>query len=304
MAVKNKDVSALTRLKNQAKEAGMNYQMVLQLFLQEEFLRRLSISKYRSNFVLKGGMFIYTLTNFESRPTQDIDFMLRQLSNDLQNIEHVMTSVCEMNTGNDFILIELIGISQITPEKKYPGVKIKFMGRIGNVRIPFSIDIGVDDIIVPEPKLRKIPARLSDYESPEILTYSIESTVAEKFDTILMRMETNSRMKDYYDLYYLSGMFSFDGTLMQEALQKTMDHRKRLMPDNAFERIMGFAQNEYLSQMWIKFKPAMEAELSFEEALSGVEKFIKPVFDAIIEKRRFYKMWNNELREWMDSSEK
>ena len=90
MAVKNRAASTLARLKTQAKTEGINYQMCLQLFFQEEFLRRLSHSKYKENLVLKGGMFIYTLTAFESRPTRDMDFLMRSLPNDLNNIKTVM----------------------------------------------------------------------------------------------------------------------------------------------------------------------------------------------------------------------
>ena len=87
-----KDIAAsiLTRLKNQAKETGLSYQMCLQLFCQEEFLRRLSLSQYSSNFILKGGLFIYTLTEFQSRATQDIDFLMRQLSNDIGKVNGIM----------------------------------------------------------------------------------------------------------------------------------------------------------------------------------------------------------------------
>ena len=161
MAVINRAASILAKLKNKAKTEGINYQICLQLFFQEEFLRRLSHSEYRNNLILKGGMFIYTLTNFGSRPTRDMDFLMRNLSNDLNNIENVMNKICATYTKNDYIILEITGLEQITLEKKYPGAKIKFMIYIGNVKVPFSVDVGFDDI----------------------------------FDTILQRMETTSRMK-------------------------------------------------------------------------------------------------------------
>ena len=156
--------------------------------------------------------FIYTLTEFASRSTKDIDFMIRRLSNELGQIQQTMEEICDIETGNNFISIEVLGTEQIAVEKKYPGVKTKFRSHIGNVRVPFPIDIGIDDVIIPEPVKRKIATRLSDFEQPEIYTYSLESTIAEKLDAILQRMEATSRMKDFYDLYYLSGMFDFDGS--------------------------------------------------------------------------------------------
>lgn len=151
MAVKNISASVLARLKNQAKTSKISFQMVLQLFAQEEFLRKLSASDYSDNLILKGGMFIYTLTEFDSRPTRDIDFMLRNLQGSLENIESTMKKICTVDTGNDFITIEVVSTEQINVEKKYPGIKTNFIGRINNVRIPFSIDVGIDDIIVPNP---------------------------------------------------------------------------------------------------------------------------------------------------------
>ena len=99
MAIKNMAASVLTRLKNQSKEEGIPFQMVLQLFAQEEFLRKLSLSQYADNLILKGGMFIYTLTEFDSRPTRDIDFLIKNLHGSLENIEQTMRDICNTNTG-------------------------------------------------------------------------------------------------------------------------------------------------------------------------------------------------------------
>lgn len=121
-------------------------------------------------------------------------------------IMNTMSEICKVPTGNDYIDIEVVNSEQITLEKKYPGVKTRFMAHISNVRIPFSIDIGIDDVITPGPILRRIPTRLDGVDEPEIYTYSLESTIAEKLDAILQRMETTSRMKDFYDIFYLSGI--------------------------------------------------------------------------------------------------
>ena len=110
MAVKNMAASVLTRLKNQSKVEGVSFQMVLQLFVQEEFLRRLSVSKYVENLILKGGMFIYMLTEFNSRPTRDIDFLLRNLQGSLENIEYMMRDICSISSGNDFITLEVLEV--------------------------------------------------------------------------------------------------------------------------------------------------------------------------------------------------
>ncbi len=288
MAVKNRTASVLARLKNQSREEGIGYQLGLQLFCQEEFLRRLALSKYRENYVLKGGMFLYTLTNFESRPTQDMDFLLWNLHGSLDEIFDIMQEICSIQTGNEFIRLEPLGTEQITPEKKYPGVKTKFMGRIENMRIPFSVDVGIDDVIVPCSMLRKIVTRLPDFDAAEIYTYSVESTIAEKLDAILTRMETTSRMKDFYDIYYLAGIFDFDGETLMKAVRNTLSHRNHAVPQNAFERILAFSQNPFMQTQWVHFKPAQEVRVEFSEVLDKIHVFLESVINEQVQGKAWY----------------
>ncbi|MBQ9277711.1 MAG: nucleotidyl transferase AbiEii/AbiGii toxin family protein [Lachnospiraceae bacterium] len=299
MAIKNMEASVLTRLKNQSKEEGIPFQMVLQLFAQEEFLRKLSLSKYDNNLILKGGMFIYTLTEFDSRPTRDIDFLIRNLQGNPDNIEQIMREICNVSTGNDFITLEVLGTENISLDKKYPGVKINFIGRIGKVRIPFLIDIGIDDVIVPNPIKRSIVTRLPDFTSPEVYTYSLESTIAEKFDAILQRMAGTSRMKDFYDIYYLSGIFDFEGMVLIEAVKSTLTHRNRKLSADVFEEIADFKNNTALNTLWNAFDPAKETGLLFDDMLDRLVVFLEPIYLNILRKEYFDKRWSYKNKMWM-----
>lgn len=299
MAVKNMAASVLTRLKNQSKEEGIPFQMILQLFAQEEFLRKLSYSNYAENMILKGGMFIYTLTEFDSRPTRDIDFLIRNLHGDLGNIEKTMKDICRIKTGNDFITLEVMAAEPISTDKNYPGVRISFMGRIEKVRIPFSIDTGIDDVIVPEAVKRKIITRLSDFESPEVFTYSVESTIAEKFDAILQRMAGTSRMKDFYDIYYLSGIFDFEGDVLREALSSTLRHRNRELLPDAFADIDDFKTNKFLLTQWRAFVPAKKTELLFADVINRLELFLEPLYQNVLQETKFDKRWSSEGKQWI-----
>lgn len=243
-------------------------------------------------------MFIYTLTEFDSRPTRDIDFLLRNLQGSLENTENTMKKICAVDTGNDFITIEVVGTEQISVEKKYPGIKTHFIGRINNVRSSFSIDVGIDDIIVPNPVKREILTRLPDFQAPKVYTYSLESTIAEKFDAILQRMSGTSRMKDFYDIYYLSGIFDFDGAVLREAVDKTLKHRGREQNPTAFEEIRDFENNAFLNTQWKAFEPAQIAELEFSEALVRLEVFLKPVYESILENTDWTASWICEDRKW------
>ncbi len=298
MAVKNKGASVLARLRSKAKEESISYQMSLQLFFQEEFLRRLAHSRYKENLILKGGMFIYVLTEFDSRPTRDMDFMIQSLSNEVQNIKNVMEEICRTRTDNDYIWLEVTGAEAITPEKEYPGVKIKLTGHIVNVRVPFSIDMGIDDVIVPGAQIREIPTRLEGFEAPEIYMYSIESTIAEKFDAILQRMETTSRMKDFFDIYYLSNVFNFDGELLKNALMETMKHRERDLEEDVFTRIEEFGSVDFFRIQWKKFEPAAETNLAFADMLKRLSDFLGPVYAAILHGDEFHSEWQCPQRKW------
>lgn len=210
-----------------------------------------------------------------------------------------MKAICRSDTGNDFIILEVLGVEQISMDKKYPGVKTKFLGHILNVRIPFSIDVGIDDVIVPEPVRRRIITRLPDFEPPIVFTYSLESTIAEKFDAILQRMAGTSRMKDFYDIYYLSGIFDFDGGVLLNAVKSTLIHRNREMPVEVFEDIAAFSDDEFLITQWKAFEPAKNAGLSFRDAIDRLKIFIEPIYSSILHGNDFSKKWKCERKMWV-----
>lgn len=297
--IKDRGASVLMRLKKQAKETEINYQTCLQLFAQEEFLRKLELSGYVENFVLKGGMFLYTLSGFAGRPTMDVDFMLRRISNDITGMEKIVRNICQTDTGNDFISMEVLDVEEITSEKKYPGIGIRLMTHIKNVRIPFSIDIGVDDVIVPNAVQRTVSTRLTGFAEPQIYTYSLESTMAEKFEAILKRMTVTSRMKDFYDIYYWSCVFEFNGRILQEAIFETLQHRGTVYERDSMEKILAFEDNEFLQNLWKNYSPGPGLlKPDFHNVLNQIDKFIGPIFDKILEEDEFFGTWSAKENIW------
>lgn len=186
--------SVLAKLKNKSQDSEMFFQVHLRLFCQEEFLRRLSLSNYVDNLILKGGLFIFTLSGFESRATIDIDFLLKQMPSSIKDTQKIISEIINIPSGNNYISFEIDGIEEITPQRKYKGVSAKLIGKTKNTKTPFVIDFGVGDVIVPKAKKCNIPTQLDGFVSPEINTYSLESTIAEKFDAIIERMELSSRI--------------------------------------------------------------------------------------------------------------
>ncbi len=291
--------SVLAKLKNKAKETGKSNQLCMQLFCQEEFLRRLSVSEYSDNFVLKGGLFLYTLTGFDSRVTVDVDFMLRKLPNTPEKLSEVIKEIIGTKTDNDFISFELKSIMPISINKEYPGIHADIVAYIKNTRTPFGIDFGVGDIIIPGTVKRKIPTQLSEFGSPTVNTYSLETTVAEKFDAILNLMEFSSRMKDYYDIYYLANKFDFDGATLTEALKRTFDNRSRRFTSDRFEHIIKFDSDKEMLKKWTAFcKKADLKTDNFRKVIQTINIFLAEPFEAAVKNTDFTARWTAFKSEW------
>ena len=275
----DKAASVLTKLKNKAKESGRSYQLCLQLFCQEEFLRRLENSRYANNFVLKGGLFIYTLTEFESRVTMDIDFLLQRLPNTPQQLKTVSEEIILTDTGNDYISFEVRNIQPIAVTKKYAGITASLMAKIKNTKTPINIDFGVGDVIIPRQEKRAIPTQLAEFEKPVVNTYSLETTIAEKIDAILDLMEYSSRMKDYYDIYYLSKHFEFDSEILSEAMRKTFANRNHSFSKEQFDQVMQFGTNPEMKKKWHFFARKINInDIDFEEVMREIKEFLEESF--------------------------
>lgn len=283
----------LARLKNKASETGRSYQLCLQLFCQEEFLRRLEKSKYVDNFILKGGLFIYSLTEFDSRVTVDVDFLLKRIPNTPEQLRKIVEEIINVDTGNDFVTFEIRDVSPIAVAKKYAGIGVTMQAKIKNTRTPFGIDFGVGDVIVPKQEKRKIPTQLADFEMPVINTYSIETTIAEKIDAILSLMEFSSRMKDYYDIYYLANKFDFDGAVLSDAFRKTFTNREHVFTLEQFEQIMTFDSDDGMQKKWKAFTKKIDVKMDkFSVILETINRFTAEPFAAVIKDTVFQKQWS------------
>ena len=292
--------SVLARLKNKAAERSKSYQLCLQLFCQEEFLRRLGKSKYAENLVLKGGLFLYSLTDFDSRVTADVDFLLRQVPNTPEQLKSILEDIIIVPTGNDFVTFEVRDVAPITVAKKYAGIGASIVACIKNTRTPFSIDFGVGDVIVPKQEKRQIPTQLPDFESPTVNTYSVETTVAEKLDAILSLMEFSSRMKDYYDIYYIANKFDFDGGVLTEALKKTFSNREHSFSPEQFKQVMSFADDAAMQKKWKAFVHKINIETDdYSTILRTMWDFLEQPFTAAVENITFAERWSAADGEWL-----
>ncbi len=229
--------SVLQKLKNQSRKKKLSYQLILQLFCQEEFLRRLSKSPYSNKLILKGGLFLFAFNNLEGRPTMDIDFLGKDISNDQNELKEIVEEVISIESVYSFIRFEIKSVENIAEQKAYHGVRLKLVAIIMNTKTPFDIDIGIGDVVVPKIRSISIPTQLEDFDVPLVKSYTLESTIAEKLEAMFSRMEATSRMKDYYDIFYLATKYNFEGIILTKAIGETFRNRETPCSIESVDRI-------------------------------------------------------------------
>ena len=203
-------------------------------------------------------------------------------------------------TGNDFITFEIKDVAPIAVAKKYAGIGASVVARIKNTKTPFSIDFGVGDVIVPKQEKRKIPTQLSDFDAPTVNTYSLETTIAEKIDAILSLMEFSSRMKDYYDIYYLANKFDFDGATLTKALKKTFENRGQSFTVEQFEQVMGFDRDGAMQKKWKAFVRKIDTKTDdYGTVLKTIKEFLTEPFVAAVKGKEIIDKWSAYSGKWM-----
>ena len=211
----------------------------------------------------------------------------------------MVDEIIAVDSGNDFITFSSRGFEMISPQRKYKGVSFQLVGQIKNTRTPFDVDFGVGDVIVPTSHKRTIPVQLDGFDVPEVLTYSLESTIAEKLDALLQRLELTSRMKDIYDIYYLSSMFDFDGMALQQAIFETLQNRGTAYERDSFDRVIALADNKNIQVRWRQYLRRLKMpELALDDVMHSVDSYLRPVWDAIINESELTLAWHSQSGAW------
>ena len=297
--------SVIARLKEKAARDGLQLQLLLNLFCQEEFLRRIQKSRYGDNLVLKGGFLLYSISGYAGRPTIDADYLLQNRPNELGEVERMVAEIIRVPGGARFLRFEIKNLELIAEHRKYNGIRVSLLGFIKNTRTPFSIDFGVGDVVVPSPLKRVLPVLMPDFEPPEVLTYSLESVIAEKFDAIISRMELTSRMKDFFDIYYLATTCDFEGDKLRDAVSETLLNRRTFSTSNAISEIKQFSQDPEMMIRWRAFcKKTLKCSMDFRAVLVVVADFLEPVYKAILDEEGFSGTWLENRREWRRAKQK
>ncbi len=288
MAVKEvKDFghSIKARLLNISRNEQQRYQLLLTRYLQERLLFRLSMSDYKEHFILKGGALLYAYERFKARPTLDIDFMGNRIDNDKANIARAFKEICEIEHAEDGVKFhsETIKTSDIAVEKKYPGVRLAVTATLDTIKQVVSIDIGFGDIVTPAPTMLDYPIMLDGTGEVTILAYSIETVIAEKFQTVIDRGILNSRMKDFYDLYTILQRGNYDGELLKEAVLATFSNRHTSYDSDHLFFSDNFSKDQGLEIRWNAFirKLNSKVNLPFATVVAEIKKKLKEYWENI-----------------------
>lgn len=294
--------SVKDRLKNRSLETGRTLQELFTVYGIERTIYRLSISKYVDNFTLKGGIFLYAVFDGNyARTTTDIDFLAQRISNEAEDMKTVFAEIFSLEADDPLRFdLHTLSVSPITEFKKYHGVNVSILGFLDRTKIPISIDIGFGDVIVPGKTEMDFPVLIND-DVPKVYAYSLESSIAEKFEAIVSLAYDNSRFKDYYDVYVLAHKHDFDGVELVDALKDTFENRHTSMSEIvAFED--GFADDPVRQSRWksfVKKKKAM-IPVTMEETIESIRLFLLPVVESIKAGKEFKKVWKCANQMWRE----
>ena len=288
MAIKeihNFGCSVKAKLLNISRNEKLGYQMLVTRYLQERLLYRLSISQYHDHFFLKGGALLYAHERFMARPTLILILWGHHIDNDKENVKKVFAEICAIPYQQDGVTFytETLRTEDIAVEKKYPGVRLTLSASIDTIRQDVSMDIGFGDVITPCPSELDYPNLIDGFPATNILAYSLETVIAEKFQTVIVRAEANSRMKDFYDLYTILHGGKYDSEILSEAINATFENRQTVYTDNHIVFSNDFANNTDLNTRWNSFvkKLKLQQELTFPEVVGFLQTKLEPYWEKL-----------------------
>ncbi len=269
----SKAMSLKGRIKNYAKNNNIAAQVVLQNYMFERFLERLSMSEYSEKFVVKGGMLIAAIVGLDTRSTMDLDTTLRNLPLTEEQISLSLSSICKIDLNDDVSFV----IKSIVPIRKddiYGGYCVRMDAIYDTIVTPLSIDISTGDIITPEAVQYEFGGIFDENVKIVLWGYNIETVMAEKVETILSRGVFTTRPRDFYDVYILATTQKYDKKVFKEALKATAIHRgsmERISDVNGI--IVQISSSIDLKNMWDKYqkKFAYAKEISFFDLISSIE---------------------------------
>ena len=215
-------------IRNMSKKKSADAQILMRNYMMERFLERISLSEYKNQFILKGGMLVAAMVGLDARATMDLDATIKGTNVSVEDVEMIISKIISIPL-NDGVLFRIKRISEIMEEADYPGVRVSMETKFDGVITPLKIDISTGDIITPREIKYNFNLMLED-RTIEVWAYNLETVLAEKLETVVSRNVTNTRMRDFYDIYILQKLYGeqLSKDVLRDALVATAKKRETL----------------------------------------------------------------------------
>lgn len=260
-------------IRNLSKEVGIEAHVLIRKYMMERFLERVSSSKYNGSFILKGGMLVAAFVGVEARATMDIDTTIKGIPVTIVDMERTITEISNIDL-DDNVKFRIKKVSEIMDEAEYSGIRFSMDAVLDGAVIPLKIDISTGDVITPREIAYSYKLMFEDRTIP-IMTYPIETVLAEKLETVISRSVTNTRMRDFYDIHILLKSQNIDADILALALERTAKKRGNFnLLENAESVLKVVKSDEDMKRLWDiyqkKFKYA--GEYTWDEVIHSVRE--------------------------------
>jgi len=260
-------------IRNLSKEVGIEAHVLIRKYMMERFLERVSSSKYNGSFILKGGMLVAAFVGVEVRATMDIDTTIKGIPVTMVDMERTITEISNIDL-DDNVKFRIKKVSEIMDEAEYSGIRFSMDALLDGAVIPLKIDISTGDVITPREIAYSYKLMFEDRTIP-IMTYPIETVLAEKLETVISRSITNTRMRDFYDIHILLKSQNIDADILALALERTAKKRGNFnLLENAESVLKAVKSDEDMKRLWDiyqkKFKYA--GEYTWDEVIHSVRE--------------------------------
>jgi predicted nucleotidyltransferase component of viral defense system len=268
--------SLKARIRNKAKEKNIPAQMVLQTYMFERLLERLSLSGYRDKFILKGGLLIAAMVGLENRATMDMDTTIQSYPLDEAHVRTAIQEICTIPL-DDGIIFTLINVLPIRNDDLYGGFRVSLNAVFQTIKTPLSIDLTSGDVITPKPVLRRFKGIFDQTKKIELWAYNIETVLAEKTEAVLRLGIFNTRPRDFYDIYILVKTQKYNRAVFQKALLATANHRhtgENLQ--DAVQRVDAILKDEAMQAHWEKYRREYNyaGSVNFEDVIRVLKELL------------------------------
>ena len=271
--IKNKD-SLKAKASNLSKEINIPNKYIIQNYMFESLLKRISVSKYKDKFIIKGGLLLASIFGVNLRSTMDMDTTIKGFSLDKETIEKVIKEIINIDI-QDNVKMQIIAIKDIRQEDLYSGYNVNILAEFDGLKTNLLIDITTGDVITYK-EIEYSYKTLFDNETINIMTYNYETIIAEKFETIISRNIDNTRMKDYYDLYMFINIKwnEIDKDVLKQAIQNTSNRRETVNFINESDSYIDLiSENKTLKQLWENYQNNYDyaKEITFEDTIKAIK---------------------------------